>query len=234
MCSSDLVIPEAARDTVIVAWPPKIELLEPLFKEAAERGLHWGVFVPVVYPITTDLATLASLAAHSEQHGARYFAAAAVDLDATAKQAIASEWALDGDDYATLFHSDLEPLAIATERHVGALAAEHGMADFVLPPQWPARSNWNAAILLTLTASRMIAIGRELELAGSLSRSARAVAELGKPIAWVAEAASLSIVGSLDEVSVDILGDWLESGRSAFVDRIDEEWRLRRDHFGAE
>jgi hypothetical protein len=103
------------------------------------------------------------------------------------------------------------------------------MNDFAVPPYWERKSNWNAAVLLTLTATRMIAMERDVELAGVIARSARAVAELDKPIERIAEAASLSIVESLDEASVDILTEWLESGRAAFVERINKEWRLRRD-----
>ncbi len=57
------------------------------------------------------------------------------------------------------------------------------MADFILPPKWQERSNWNAAVLLTLTASRMFAMELDLDLAGAIARSARVIAELDKPIA---------------------------------------------------
>jgi hypothetical protein len=80
-----------------------------------------------------------------------------------------------------------------------------------------------------LTATRMIAMERDIELAGTLARSARSIAELDKPLARIAAAASLSIVDALDEASVDILSDWLAGARSPFVDRVNEEWRLRRD-----
>jgi hypothetical protein len=132
--------------------------------------------------------------------------------------------------YTTLFHSDLEPIHVATERHIAALASAAGMSDFIVPPDWQERTNWNAAIVLTLTAARMIAMEYEVELAGALARAARAVAELDKPLTRIAEAAPLSIVEALDEVSVDILSEWLQSGRSVFVERINERWRLRRDY----
>src|SRR5207245_465099 len=121
------------------------------------------------------------------------------------------------------------PISIATERHIAALADEINVADFIVPPRWEERSNWNAGILLMLAATRMIAMKHDVELASRIARSARVVAQLDKPIERIAAAASLSIIEALDEVSVDVLTDWLESGRSAFVDHIDKQWRLRRD-----
>jgi hypothetical protein len=185
-----------------------------------------GVAIPVIYPLTTNLEALEELAVKAKEQGATFLASFAIELDATAKHALAT----DDETYEMLFHANLEPIHTATERHIAALAAEHGMADFIVPPNWEERSNWNAAIALTLAASRMIAMEHDLELAGTLARSARIIAELDKPIARIAEAASLSIVDALDDASVDILTEWIESGRAAFLERIDEMWRLRRDH----
>ena len=80
-----------------------------------------------------------------------------------------------------------------------------------------------------LAATRMIGMKRDVEIATRIARSARAVAQLEKPLERIAAAASLSIVESLDEISVDVLTDWLETGRSAFVDHINKQWQLRRD-----
>ena len=209
---------------VIPAWPP-----EPaLFEEARARGVRWGVAIPVIFPVTTDLVLLEDLARAA--HGAEFFAAIPVDVEATAKQAIAQQMHLAGDDdrYAMLFHADVAPIHLSTERHIAALAAEHGMADFVVPPRWNDRTNWNAAVLLTLTASRMIAMELDLDLAGLIARSARAVADLDKPLARIAESASLSIVGGLDETSVEMLTEWLGGGSASFFDYVNEQWRLRR------
>jgi hypothetical protein len=189
-------------------------------------SLGTGVVVPVMFPVTTDLEWLEKIASQANEQGAKFLASVTIELDATAKQALAT----DDETYATLFHADLDPIHIATERHVAALAAEHGLADFVLPPRWEERSNWNAAIVLTLAASRMIAMEHEPELAGTLARSARLIAELDKPIERIAESANLAIIDKLDEASVDILTEWLETGRSVFVDRINAMWRLRRDY----
>jgi hypothetical protein len=185
-----------------------------------------GVAIPVMHPLTTNLATLNDIALKAKESGATFLASFTIELDATAKSVLAT----DDETYEMLFHADLDPIHTATERHIAALAAEHGMADFIIPPRWEERSNWNAAIALTLAASRMIAMEYDVELAGTLARSARIVAELDKPLARIAEAASLSIVESLDDASVDILTEWIVDGRSAFLERIDEMWRLRRDH----
>lgn len=216
----------------IAAWPLDLAELERLFAQAAERRLRWGVAVPILFPVTTDLAALAALAELAARHGAEFLGAIAVEVDPTAKQAMAQSLSADGDDetYDHLFHADLEPVHVATERHLAALAHDAGMADFLVPPRFEERSNWNAAIVLTLTAARMIAMQRDVELAGLLARSARSVAELDKPIARVAAAASLSIVETLDDASVDILSEWVERGTSTFVERVDREFRLRRDY----
>jgi hypothetical protein len=221
-------LPDTGNATVaIAAWPPDVAQLEPLFANA--RG-SWGVAVPVVYPVTTELSTLDALADLAQQHGAAFFAAISIEVEATAKQALARSLQLGGDDdrYELLFHAAVEPIHIATERHIAALAHARGLHDFILPPRWNERSNWNAAVLLTLTASRMIAMDHDLDLAGLIARSARAVAELDKPLARIAEAASLGIIGGLDEVSVDVLTEWLGGGEAGFVSYINELWRLSR------
>lgn len=207
---------------VIAAWPPRLEGLE----QAA--GRRFGVAVPVIYPVTTDLPLLESLADEAHRAGAAFFASIPVEVDATAKQAIAQGMLVDEDVYATLFHGDVAPIHLATERHIAALAAERGMADFVVPPQWEERTNWNGAVLLTLVASRMIAMELDLDLAGTIARSARTIADLGKPLTRVAEAASLAIVGGVDETSVEMLTEWIATGTASFAEFVNERWRLRR------
>lgn len=216
----------------ISAWPLEFERLGEMCKRAGKLEAKWGLIIPIVYPVTTALQPLADLALLARQHGAAFLTGMSLEIDPTAKHAIARSLALEGEDeiYAMLFHADLEPVHTATERHIAALAAAAGLEDFVIPPQWDARSNWNAAIVLSLAASRLLAMSEETELAGSLARSARVIAELDKPLVRIAETASLSIIEGVDEVSLDILGDWLERGRSAYVDRVNERWRLRRDY----
>jgi len=212
----------------IAAWPLDLNVLERMF--AAAKDLRWGVVVPVMYPATTELAQLSDLASMARKHGARFLAGVSIDMDPTAKQAIASAMNLDDDSYAMLFHSALEPIHMATERHIAALAAEQTLADFIIPPRWNERSNWNASVLLTLTASRMLAMEHDVDLAATIARSARLVCELDKPIARVAEAASLSIIEALDEVSVEMLTEWLSDGRAGYAETIAKMWRMRRDY----
>lgn len=220
-------LPDPDAYAIVSVWPLQLPRLERLFAEL--RGRQFGVVVPVIFPITTDLAAIDQIAHAARECGARFLAAVPLDIDATARKALAQSVTLDDETYEMLFHADLEPLSIATERHIAAVAQEIGVPDFVIPPRWDEKSNWNAAIVLTLAASRMIALKHDVELATRIARSARAIAQLDKPIARIAEAASLSIIDALDEVSVDVLTDWLESGRSAFADHIDKQWRLRRD-----
>jgi hypothetical protein len=154
-----------------------------------------------------------------------------VELDATARNALARTLTGDGSEetYEMLFHADLGPIRLSTERHIAALAEEIGAADFIVPPRWDRPTNWNAAVLLTLTATRILSMNKDEELAWRLTRSAKVVALLEKPIERVAQAASLSIIDSLDEISVDLLTEWLETGRSSFAGHIEKQWRLRRD-----
>lgn len=220
-------------DTVIAiaAWPLEFGRLEALFAEARERGLQWGVVIPVIYPVTTDLPALAQLAELGKTFGTSFFAAVPIELDATARNALAQSLTGDGQDdtYEMLFHADLGPIRLATERHIAALAGEISAADFVVPPRWDRPTNWNAAVLLTLTANRILAMNRDEDLAWRLTRSAKVVAQLEKPIERVAQAASLAIIDTLDEISIDLLTEWLETGRSSFVGHIEKQWRLRRD-----
>jgi hypothetical protein len=215
---------------VIAAWPLELPRLEEMFGDAQEHGLRWGVAVPVLFPVTTELAPLTALADAAKAHGASFLAAMTVELEPTAKQALAQSLNLDADDdrYAMLFHGTLDPMHLATERHLAALADERGMADFIVPPRWDQRSNWNAAVLLTLAASRMIAMELDLDLAGAIAKSARIIAELDKPLVRIAESASLSIIGGLDETSVEALTSWIADGSAAFLDFVNEQWRMRR------
>lgn len=216
---------------VIAAWPLEVPQLAELFGDASARGLKWGVAVPVLFPLSTELAPLAELADRAKDCGAAFFASIAIDVEPTAKQALAQSMNLEVEDdrYAMLFHAALEPVHIATERHIAALAHERGLPDFIVPPRWEDRSNWNAATLLMKIASRMIAMELDLDLAGTIARSARTIAELDKPVSRVAESANLSIIGGLDEVSATALTEWLQSGTASFGEYVDEQWRMRRD-----
>jgi hypothetical protein len=222
-------IHENAERTIVAAWPLDLEALE--IHASSLRGRAWGFAVPIMFPATTDLAQLDRLCRIASENGAEFVAAIPVEMDATAKHALARSLTLPDDEetYQHLFHSDLEPVHVATERHIAALAHAAGMHDFVVPPMWDELSNWNAAIVLSLTATRMLAMHSDTEVAGAIARSARLVAELDKPIVRIAEAAPLTIIGALDPTSIAILNDWAASRRSPFVDRVNQRWRLRRD-----
>lgn len=223
------VLPRHPANVVIAAWPLELNRLEELFSG------DFGVAVPIIYPVTTDLEALEELAGLARRRGARFFAGINVEVEATAKQAIAQSMDLahDDDRYAMLFHAEVEPIHLATERHIAALAHEHGLPDFVLPPRWDERSNWNASVLLNLTASRMLAMELDLDLAGTIARSARLLAELDKPIVRIAEAASVSIIGGIDETSAEMLTEWIETGSASFAEYVNDQWRLRRGPSGA-
>lgn len=205
---------------IIAAWPLDLPRLTKLFDEARERGLRWGVAVPVMFPVTTAADALQTLAHASEE--ALFFAALPIETDATARHALAD----DAETYELLFHGDVDALHVTAERRIAGLAAEIGADDFIIPPRWEQRSNWNGAALLTLAATRMLAMKHDVETASRIARSARVVAQLDKSLARIAAAAHLSIVESLDEISVDALTEWLETGKSTFVDHINKQWRL--------
>lgn len=216
-------LPSEGRENAVViiaAWPLDFARLKRLFDEARSRQLKWGVAVPVMFPVTTAADALQQLAAAAE--GALFFAALPIETDATARKALAD----DPETYELLFHGDVEALHVTAERRIAGLAAEMGADDFIVPPRWEQRSNWNGAALLTLAATRMLAMKHDVETASRIARAARTVAQLDKSIERIAAAAHLSIVESLDEISVDALTEWLETGKSTFVDHINKQWRL--------
>jgi len=210
------------QDTVVIiaAWPLDFARLNLLFDDARTRKLRWGVAVPVMYPVTTASGVLRQIAEAAE--GAMFFAALPIETDAGARKILAD----DPEAYELLFHGDVDALHVTAERRIAGLAAELGADDFVVPPRWEQRSNWNGAALLTLAATRMLAMKHDVETASRIARSARIVAQLDKSVERIAAAANLSIVESLDEISVDALTEWLETGKSTFVDHINKQWRL--------
>jgi hypothetical protein len=240
LISTTSAVPEVepADDVVVAisAWPLEFPRLEALLDAARRSGLAWGLVVPVIFPVTTDLQALRDLTSMAKSAGARFMTGVSVDLDPTAKQAIASSLTVDADGeiYAALFHSDLETIHVATERHIAALAQENGMSDFATPPRWLQKTNWNASVLLALAGARMISMKHDVELGWTTLRSARFVAELQKPIQRVAEAAILSMVPSIDPISAEALEQWLATGKSDYCEEIGTLWRLRRDHLGEE
>jgi hypothetical protein len=234
LVSASGALPEKVHDDTVIAiaaWPLDLARIETLFTEAKEKGSRWGVVIPIVYPVTTELSALAQVAELAKSYAASFFAGVPVELEATARNALARSLTGEGQEeiYEMLFHADLGPIRLATERHIAALAGEINAADFIVPPRWDRPTNWNAAVLLTLLANRILAMNRDEDLAWRLTRSAKVVAQLEKPIERVAQVASLAIIDSLDEISIDLLTEWLETGRSSFAGHIEKQWRLRRD-----
>jgi hypothetical protein len=203
---------------VVVFWPPRIDLLRALPPHPRR-----GVLVPVIYPATTDLELLAEMA---DSPGISFLAAAAIEPDATAKRTLAS----DDESYEALFHSDLHSVVVATERHIAALARERGLADAV---PVSGTSNWAAAAALALAGERLVRMDDDVELGWTVIRSARAVADTDKPLDLISRAASVSIIGDLDEVSAEALTEWLETGDAEFLRDVNQRWRLRRDYMPA-
>src|SRR5207248_11156043 len=121
----------------IAAWPQEMARLEALFADAKARALRCGVVIPIIFPVTTDLTALTQLADLARTYEASFFAGAPVELEATARNALARSLTGDaGDDtYEMLFHSDLGPIRLSTERHIAALASELNAADCVVPPR---------------------------------------------------------------------------------------------------
>lgn len=224
-------IPDADQ-LVVACWPLSEERLAILFQKLKVSGLSWGLALPVIYPVATDLTLLASLADLGAKAGAGFMAALPIDLEPTAKRALVDLLELDDEDeaYSTLFHSELDTLSIATERHIAALASERNLLDFVPPAMFDQRTNWNAAVQLTLAATRMLRMKDRTESAWTLLRAAQSVAALQKPIERIASVASLSIIPGLGpEISL-ALEEWTRTGRSGLTDAVHAQWRLRRDH----
>ena len=112
--------------------------------------------IPIIFPVTTDLAALAQLAELAKTYGASFFAGVPIELDATARNALARTLdrrrqrrdLRDALPRRPRARSDCRPNATSPR-----WPAEIGAADFVVPPRWDRPTNWNAAVLLTLTAN---------------------------------------------------------------------------------
>jgi len=227
LISSDGVVPEESRTLAIAAWPMDFDRLSQLAAEVRRLGIPWGIVVPLIYPLTTEesnLARLADLAAFNE---AAFLTAVTIELEPSAKQAIASseDRVLDDTAYSQLFHGDLDSTTLAIESHVAALAHERKLSDFVIPPDWTETTNWNGAVVLTLAATRLIRMKKDVELGWKLIRSAQQLALLDKPIARVAEAIGLAGLPGIDAVSREILESWLVGGESEFLTSLQSRWR---------
>src|SRR5262249_21188701 len=96
LVSTEGALPSATCDravVVIAAWPLDLPRLEQMFTSA--RGMRWGAAVPVLFPATTNLILLRDLANLVHEHGAMFLAALPVDVDPSARKAMAA----DREDY---------------------------------------------------------------------------------------------------------------------------------------
>lgn len=231
LVSADGALPDLPLEAtvMVMAWPIDLDAVKRL-ATAAWRHPRWGILLPVITGVSTDLELVNGVCDALLALRPAFFATLPIEAEPQARSQIAMirDGRDDDETFAALFDSN-ETVVLATERHVAALAFDAGIPDLLPLPTADTYSNWNAATLLARCATKMIRLERDVELAWMLQRSARLLAELRKPISLIAQAASLSIIEGLDEVSLDILQEWMDGATPSFVERIDAEWRLRRD-----
>lgn len=215
---------------IVTAWPLDLEALESVAARAANEGFEWGVFVPVIFPLTTDLDTLDTISSIAADHEASFVASSSIELDSKARGAIANmDQDLDEETWGTLFDADLDHIHLATERHIAFLAHRNGIADTIDPWKGEARSNRATAAYLSRAGSRMVRMDHDVELGWRFLKAAGRIATLDKEVARLASAAHLTILPELeDEILAEVVEQWLERGRAEFADHIDAKWRLKR------
>jgi hypothetical protein len=215
----------------LALWPFDEESWRSLFEQAQRGAAPWGVVLPIVPFVSTELEPLSRMVDDAAAAGARFITTLVIQPEPPAKRHLAA-LATAGDEseeaYASAFEMPTETLTLATARHVAALTRDRGIAS-QLPLLSEARSNWNAATILSRLANRMLEMERDQELAADIHRSASIVARLSKPVELVAEVASLAIIEGLDEISATVLEQWLRGEEAEFVSEIETAWRLRRD-----
>lgn len=234
LISTSGVVPESESSpqslVALAAWPLHLADLQRLARELRAAGWRWGLAIPILFPATTDLAVVEKLAQLARTEGAEFLSGIRFDLDPSARRALAALTPTDDDTYSMLFDQGEESVAVATERHIAALAFEQGQSDAILPPDHEERSNWNAAVVTALAGTRLIAMREDVELGWEFVRSGRQIAVLPKPLTTVAASATLSIIEGLPPQITDALEEWLVSGRARLFEEIDARWRLRRDY----
>jgi hypothetical protein len=215
----------------LALWPFERENWRSLFDQAQRCGAPWGIILPIVPFVSTELEPLSRLVDDAAAAGARFITTLTIQPEPPARRHLAALATADDESdeaYASVFEMPTETLTLATARHVAALADDRGI-DSQLPLLSDARSNWNAATLLSRLSTRMLEMERDQELAADIHRSASIIARLPKPVELVAEVASLTIIEGLDEISVMVLEQWLRGEQAEFVTEIETAWRLRRD-----
>lgn len=212
------------------AWPASPREVEAVAERLFHAGWRWGLVIPALFPATTSLPTLERLAAIAANHRAGFLLGMRFDLDPKARRALAAAYPTDEESYSTLFDQGAEAIAVATERHIAALAVERRLEPAILPLDREDRSNWSAAAVTGLAGYRLFAMREDLELGWEFVRSSRLIASLDKQLVTIAEAASLSIVEGLMPQLLDALEEWLDGGTARLFEEIENRWRLRRDY----
>lgn len=215
---------------IVTAWPLDLVALESIAERASEAGLEWGILIPVIFPITTNLDAIETISRTARQHGASFMASSSIELDPKARGAVASMCDdLDEETWATLFDADLDRIHLATERHIASLAHELGIADTIAPPLGESRSNRAAAIFLSRIGARMVRMDHDVELGWKFLKASGRIATLDKEIARIASTAHVTILPELEEEMIsEVVEQWLESGSAEFADHIDDKWRVKR------
>ena len=232
LISSDGWIPQiqTRRSSVaLCAWPVDRELLDAIARELSGTGSNWGIAVPVAFPLTTDLTLLDEIADVAAQNGASFLIGVRLDLDPSARRAIAAIARPDDETYSTLFDQGQEAVSIATERHIAFLANQRKLGDSIQLED-ETRSNWAAASQIATAGYRLLQMAEDVEMAWDFVRSARLVATLDKPLTRIASAANLGIIEGLPLPITEALEQWLESGKADLFNEIAQRWRLRRDY----
>lgn len=220
----------ATPQLIVTAWPLDLVALESIASRASKTGFDWGVLIPVIFPLTTNLDIIETISNTARRYGASFMASSSIELDSKARGAVASMCDdLDEETWATLFDADLDRIHLSTERHIAALAHQHGIADTIAPPLGESRSNRAAAVLLSRVGSRMVKMDHDVELGWKFLKASGRVATFDKEIARVASTAHITIIPELeDEILAEVVEQWLENGEAEFADHIDDKWRLTR------
>ncbi len=231
LISANGMLPEGSSNSVtaILAWPPDPDALNQITDKAASRD-HWGIAIPIIHPVTTDLEFIDLVRSVAKRNGAEFLAAIPIESEPSARRALVRLRGKTGsDEYEMLFHGDLEMITVATERHIAALANELGIRDSIPLPDPSSDTNWAAAAHLAKAGTRMLRMKWNVELGWSLVRAASTIASLEKNLKTIAASASLSIIESLHELAALALEEWIAEGHAELFDDVDERWRLRRD-----
>lgn len=229
-CSTDGAIPEPTADPpllALTAWPIDADQLRERMREASAWP-HWGLCIPLLHPLTTAAATLDLLITAAAAHGAGFAVAVPIEAEPAALSAVVmmSEES-DETVWESLFDGSVEALSMRSARIAAAIANRSGLAARCPLP--PGTGNWAAAALLGAVAERLFQLETDLELAWQFHRAATIAASLTKPLALVAESASLTIVEGFEPPIIEVLESWLAGATPPLLTRLDQRWAAGGD-----